>query len=75
MVATFGIALGRVLGGAVFVEIIFTRPGIGRMLAQSVRSQDLPVLQGTILVTGFLYLFANLIADLSYSFIDPRLRH
>jgi peptide/nickel transport system permease protein len=75
MVATFGIAIGRVLGGAVFIEIIFTRPGIGRMLAQAVRSQDLPVLQGTILVTAFLYLFANLIADLSYSFIDPRLRH
>jgi peptide/nickel transport system permease protein len=50
-------------------------PLIGRMLAQAVRSQDLPVLQGAILVTAFLYLFANLIADLSYSFIDPRLRH
>lgn len=75
LVATFGIAIGRALGGAVFIEIIFTRPGIGRMLAQAVRSQDLPVLQGAILVTAFLYLFANLIADLSYSFIDPRLRH
>ena len=74
LVATFGIALGRALGGAVFIEIIFTRPGIGRLMSQAVKSQDLPVLQGTILVTAFLYLFANLISDLSYSFIDPRLR-
>jgi peptide/nickel transport system permease protein len=75
LVATCGIGMGWALGGAVFMEVIFTRPGIGRLLAQSVRTQDLPVLQGTILVTAILYLLTNLIADLSHSFIDPRLRH
>lgn len=74
IVATCGIGFGRALGGAVFIEIIFTRPGLGRLLAQAVRSQDLPLLQGAILVTAFLYLLSNLLADLSYGFIDPRLR-
>lgn len=74
-VSTLGLALGKVLGGAVFVEIIFSRPGIGRLLALSINSRNLPVVQGIILITAALYVFANLLSDLTYGFIDPRIRH
>ena len=74
-VATLGLALGNVMGGAVFVEIIFSRPGIGRLLALSINSRNLPVVQGIILVTAALYIFANLLADLTYAYIDPRIRY
>jgi peptide/nickel transport system permease protein len=74
-VSTLGLALGKVLGGAVFVEIIFTRPGIGRLLAQSIEARNLPVVQGIILVTATLYVVANLLADLTYAYIDPRIRY
>jgi len=74
-VSTLGLALGKVLGGAVFVEIIFSRPGIGTLLAQAVLSRNLPVIQGVVLITAALYVFANLLADLTYAYIDPRIRH
>jgi peptide/nickel transport system permease protein len=75
VVTQLGFATGEFLGGAVFIEMIFRRPGMGRLLADSVSSLDYPVLQGTVFLTTILFVLTNLLADLSHGFIDPRIRH
>lgn len=75
VVTQIGFATGEFLGGAVFVEMIFGRPGIGRLLANSVSTLDYPVLQGTVFMTTIMFVLANLLADLSHGFIDPRVRY
>ncbi len=75
VVTQLGFATGEYLGGAVFIEMIFRRPGMGRLLADSVSSLDYPVLQGTVFLTTIMFVLANLLADLSHGFIDPRIRH
>jgi peptide/nickel transport system permease protein len=74
VVTQLGFATGEFLGGAVFIEMIFRRPGMGRLLADSVLSLDYPVLQGAVFLTTIMFVFANLLADLSHGFIDPRVR-
>jgi peptide/nickel transport system permease protein len=74
VVSQLGFAVGSFLGGAVFVEMIYSRPGIGRLLANAVSSLDYPVLQGTVFFTTIMFVLSNLIADLSHGFIDPRIR-
>jgi len=73
-ISTLGLGLGKILGGAVFIEMVFSRPGLGRLLTNSVYSQNLPVIQGTVLITATMFVLANLIADLSYTVFDPRIR-
>lgn len=75
VVATIGLGVGRLLGGAVFVEIIFNRPGLGKVITDAVFARDLPVVQGGVLIAGFLFILANLVADLSYAYFDPRIRY
>jgi len=75
VVTQIGFAIGEFLGGAVFVEMIFGRPGIGRLLANSISTLDYPVLQGTVFMTTIMFVLANLLADLSHGFLDPRVRH
>ena len=62
------------LSGAVFAEIIFSRPGIGKLIYDMVLSRNFPVIQGAVLVTVALYVFVTLIADLVVSWLDPRVR-
>ncbi|MFP4634703.1 MAG: ABC transporter permease [Nitriliruptoraceae bacterium] len=73
-IAILGVALGNLLGGSVFVELIFARPGLGNLAVQAVEGRNFPVLRGSILVIALLFVVANLAADLSYRFIDPRIR-
>jgi peptide/nickel transport system permease protein len=73
-IAILGLGIGRLLVGAVFIEIIFARPGIGRLIYEAVALRNYPVLQGGVLVTVLLFVLINLIVDLSYSWIDPRIR-
>ncbi len=75
VVATIGLGVGKLLGGAVFVELIFNRPGIGKVIADAVFARDLPVVQGGVLIAALLFILANLAADLSYAYIDPRIRY
>jgi peptide/nickel transport system permease protein len=75
VVATIGLGVGKLLGGAVFVEIIFNRPGIGKVISDAVFARDFPVLQGGVLIAGLLFILANLAADLSYAYFDPRIRY
>lgn len=69
-----GWALGATLSGAVVVESIFSRPGIGQVLVTAVSSQDLPVVVGVVVLTAAFYVVANLLVDLASVLVDPRLR-
>jgi peptide/nickel transport system permease protein len=69
-----GWALGATVSGAVIVESIFSRPGIGSVLVSAVNSQDLPVVVGIVTLVAVFYVVANLLVDIVYTLIDPRLR-
>jgi len=74
VVTLLGLQLGYLLAGAVVVETIFARPGIGSLLINAVLNKDVPVLRGTILVVAVGYVLVNLLVDLSYGWLDPRIR-
>lgn len=74
-ITVLGMGVGKLLGGAVFIEIIFHRPGMGKLIVDAVYQRDLPVVQGAILVTAVLFILANLIADISYAFLDPQIKY
>ena len=73
-VAVLGVGMGNLLGGAVFIEVIFTRPGLGRLIYDAIADRNYPIVRGGILVAALLFVLANLITDLSYNFLDPRIR-
>jgi peptide/nickel transport system permease protein len=73
-VALLGVSLGDLLGGAVFVEVIFARPGLGSLLVEAIADRNYPIVRGGVLVIAVLFVAANLAADLSYRFLDPRIR-
>ena len=66
--------LGYTVGGAIQVETVFSWPGIGRLMFESVQKRDYPVLQGTFLILAVSVIVANLIADLLYAVLDPRVK-
>ncbi|GFJ86849.1 ABC transporter permease subunit [Phytohabitans rumicis] len=68
-----GWALGALIAGAVIAENIFGRPGIGQVLVTAVNTRDLPTVSGIVLVVAAVYVVANLLVDLAYAAIDPRL--
>jgi peptide/nickel transport system permease protein len=69
-----GLDFGRMLGGAVVVETIFAWPGMGRLAVQAVLGRDFPVVQGAVIMGAAIFLSVNVIIDLLYGFVDPRLR-
>ena len=73
-IAILGLGVGRLLGGAVLVEIVFARPGLGRLMLDAINTRNFPVLQGAVLVVVVLFVLTNLVVDLSYSAIDPRIK-
>jgi peptide/nickel transport system permease protein len=75
IVTVIGLVFALSLGGAIVVEIVFNLPGIGRMLIDSVGRRDYPVIQGVVLYIAFAYVLANLLVDLTYALIDPRIRY
>ena len=70
-IAQFGI----LFGGAILTETVFNIPGIGRIAFDSIQKSDLPTVQGTVLVGAFAIITFNLIVDIAYAFIDPRVRY
>jgi peptide/nickel transport system permease protein len=74
-VTYFGIQLAGLLTGAVVTENVFSRPGLGRLAVDAIGDRDIPLIQGTVLVAAVIYLLVSLIVDLSYGFIDPRIRY
>ena len=75
VVTVFGLLLGSVLTGAVITETIFSWPGVGRLLIQSIAARDYPAVQGCILLIAVTYVAVNLLVDLLYGVLDPRVRH
>jgi peptide/nickel transport system permease protein len=69
-----GTSVGALLGGAVVTETVFTIPGMGRLVVQSIARRDYPVIQGAVMVIAMTYVLVNLIVDLLYVYIDPRVR-
>ena len=74
LVTIVGLQFGAVLTGAVITETIFAWPGVGRLLVQSITFRDYPLVQGCILLIAATYVVVNLVADLLYGFLDPRIR-
>jgi peptide/nickel transport system permease protein len=69
-----GISLGALLGGAVVTETVFTIPGMGRLVVQSIARRDYPVIQGAIIAIAMTYVLVNLVVDVLYVYVDPRVR-
>jgi peptide/nickel transport system permease protein len=67
-----GLVLGHLLGGIAVIETVFTLPGLGRLLVDSIFARDYPVVQGCLLFTAVIYVVINLIVDLCYPLFDPR---
>jgi peptide/nickel transport system permease protein len=75
LITVAGVQVGYLLGGAVVTEEVFTLPGVGRLLLWAVFQRDYPLVQGTILVISGLFLVSNLVVDLVYAYLDPRIRY
>lgn len=75
VITVLGMQFGLILGGAVLTETIFNLPGLGRLLVEAVSRRDYPLIQGVILVTSLIFVLANLLVDIVYVIIDPRIRY
>jgi peptide/nickel transport system permease protein len=74
VVTILGIQFGRLLGGAVVTEAVFAYPGIGRLVISSILNRDYPVVQATLMLVVLVFLITNIIVDLSYAYLDPRVK-
>jgi len=74
VVTIFGLQFGNLLAGAVIVETVFSRPGIGRLIVGGILAKDFPLVQGTVLFVATAYVLINVLVDLTYAFVDPRIR-
>lgn len=74
-VTVIGYSLGALLGGAVVTETVFTIPGMGRLVVQSIARRDYPLIQGAVMLTAAIYVLVNLLVDVLYVYIDPRIRY
>jgi peptide/nickel transport system permease protein len=74
ILTVLGIVTGSLLGGAVVIEQVFSLPGVGRLVIGAVLSRDFPVIQGTLLFVAVIYLLINLVVDVLYAVVDPRVR-
>jgi peptide/nickel transport system permease protein len=75
IVTAAGLDIGILLGGAILTESVFNIPGIGRLAFDSIQQSDLPMIQGTVLLGAFFIVVMNLVVDIAYAFIDPRVRY
>ncbi|MDT4833026.1 Glutathione transport system permease protein GsiC [compost metagenome] len=75
LVTILGVYFAAMLGGAFVVEVIFAWPGVGRTVVEAVFARDFPVVQAGVMLTSVLFVLSNLLVDLSYGLIDPRIRH
>jgi peptide/nickel transport system permease protein len=75
VITTIGTAFGVLLGGAVIVEIVFTYPGLGRLVVLAVQRRDYPLVQGALLLASVIYVLVNLAVDLLYGVFDPRIKY
>ena len=74
VVTIVGLQVGRMLAGSIIVETVFARQGVGQLAIDAILTKDYPLVQGIILLTAFSYVVANLLVDISYGFINPKIR-
>ena len=75
IVTVAGLDIGILLGGAILIETVFNIPGVGRLAYDAIQNADLPMIQGTVLLGAFFIIIANLVVDILYAFLDPRVRY
>jgi peptide/nickel transport system permease protein len=75
VVTVVGLQFAALLGGTVFIEAVFARPGLGRFAINAIANRDYPQVQGMVLFTASVYVLLNLVVDLLYGYIDPRIRY
>jgi peptide/nickel transport system permease protein len=75
IITVLGLDIGALLGGAILIEDVFNIPGVGRLAYEGIINADLPVIQGTVLFGAFFIVIANLVVDVVYAFLDPRVRY
>lgn len=75
VMTVIGLQTGQLLGGAVLTETVFAWPGIGRFMISAIMARDFPVVQGAVLLTAFSFVMVNLLVDILYSVVDPRIRY
>ena len=75
IVTIFGLQAGQLLAGTVIIETVFGRPGIGRLLVNAILNKDFPLVQGVVLFVAVVYVLINLIVDVVYAAVDPRIRY
>jgi len=74
IISVLGVSIGHLLGGAVIVETVFSWPGLGSLMVHSIMNRDFPVVQGAMLFAAVVFILVNLVADLLYAAVDPRIR-
>ena len=74
IVTIFGLQFGNLLAGAVIVETVFSRPGLGRLVVVGILAKDFPLVQGAVLFVAVAYVLINVLVDVAYAFVDPRIR-
>ncbi len=75
IITVIGLQLGFLLGGAILTETIFSWPGLGRLVVDRILSRDYPVVQGAVLVIAMMFVVVNLLVDISYAYLDPRIHY
>jgi ABC-type dipeptide/oligopeptide/nickel transport system permease component len=75
VVTVVGVQFGALLGGAIVIEVVFSWPGVGRLIVNAISQRDFPVVQGSVLMLAVVFAFVNLLVDLSYGLINPRVRY
>jgi peptide/nickel transport system permease protein len=75
IVTVIGLSVARLLGGAVVLEEVFALPGMGRLAVTAIRRRDYPIVQATVLLVGIIYMLVNLVVDILYAHLDPRVKY
>lgn len=75
VVTVVGVQFGALLGGSIVIEVVYSWPGVGRLIVNAISQRDFPVVQGSVLMLAVVFAFVNLLVDLSYSLINPRIRY
>jgi ABC-type dipeptide/oligopeptide/nickel transport system permease component len=75
IVTALGLEFGFMLGGTVLVEVVFSYPGLGRLLITSIAARDFPMVQGAVIVSALAFVVINLLTDIAYAYLDPKIRY
>jgi peptide/nickel transport system permease protein len=75
VVTIVGVLLGSLLGGSIITESVFNWPGIGTLLLQAIQQRDYGIVQGVVLFISLIFMIVNLLVDLTYAYLDPRIRY